>query len=76
MNDKFFHITGGIQQIMSFNGYVVPLVVQARLARLHIRAYTDNEWDSLPHLILTSADEWVTVHSLRLKYLMELYKIS
>jgi hypothetical protein len=58
MNDKSFHITGGLQQIMTLDGYVIPLVVQVRLARLHIRPYTDTKWDSLSHLIFTAADEW------------------
>jgi hypothetical protein len=40
VNDKSFRVTGGIQQIKTLDGYVIPLVVQTRLARLHIRPYT------------------------------------
>jgi hypothetical protein len=52
VNDKSTHVTGGLQQIKTLDGYVIPLVVQAGLARLPIRPYTDNEWDSLPHVFL------------------------
>jgi hypothetical protein len=34
------------------------LVVQAGLARLPIRPYTDTEWDYLPHVLLTTKEEW------------------
>jgi hypothetical protein len=39
------------------DGYVIPLVVQARFARLPISPYTDAEWDYLPHFFLTSETE-------------------
>jgi hypothetical protein len=57
MNDKIY-VTGGFQQHKTFDGYVIPLVVQAGLARLHIRPYTDTEWDYLPHVFLTADNEW------------------
>jgi hypothetical protein len=55
VNDKFIHVNGGLQQNKTFDGYVIPLVVQAGLARLPI---TDTEWDSLPHVFLTADNEW------------------
>jgi hypothetical protein len=33
-------------------------VIQAGLARLPIRRYTDTEWVSLPHVFLTAEEEW------------------
>jgi hypothetical protein len=57
VNDKI-NVTGGFQQHNTFDGYVIPLVVQAELTRLPIRPYTDTEWDSLPHVLLTTDNEW------------------
>jgi hypothetical protein len=57
LNDKI-HVTGGFQQNKTFDGYVIPLVVQTRFARLHIGPYTNTEWKSLPHVIPTAEDEW------------------
>jgi hypothetical protein len=58
VNDKFFHVTVGIQQMKTLDGYVIPLVVQTRFSRLHIRPYTPTEWESLPHVLPTADDEW------------------
>jgi hypothetical protein len=54
VNDKSIHVTGGLQQIKILDGYVIPLVVQAGLAKLPIRPYTDTKWD----VFLTSDKEW------------------
>ena len=35
-----------------------PFCIQDGLARLNIRPYTDKEWDTLPHVFLTSEKEW------------------
>jgi hypothetical protein len=40
------------------DGYIIPLVVQAGLARLPICPCTDTEWDSLPHVFLTAEELW------------------
>jgi hypothetical protein len=58
VNDMSFHVTGGIQQIETLYRYVIPLVVQTRFARLHIRPCTDTEWESLPHGLPTAEDDW------------------
>jgi hypothetical protein len=41
VNEKSIHVAGGLQQIMTLDGYVIPLVAQAGLARLPICPYTD-----------------------------------
>jgi hypothetical protein len=51
-------LLAGFQQNKTFDGYVIPLVVQAGFARLPIRPYTDTEWDSLPLVFLTADNEW------------------
>jgi hypothetical protein len=57
VNDKCIHVTGGLHHVKTFVGYVMPLIIQAGLARLPICPYTDIEWDSLTHVLLTADDE-------------------
>jgi Reverse transcriptase (RNA-dependent DNA polymerase) len=49
---------GGTQCIKTLDGYAIPLVIQNGLARLKIRPYTDEEFDKLPHVFLTSESLW------------------
>jgi hypothetical protein len=58
VNDKSIHVPGGLQRIQTLDGYIIPLSIKDGLARLNIRPYTDHEWDTLPHVILTSEMEW------------------
>jgi hypothetical protein len=48
----------GLQLIQTLDGYVIPLSVQDGLTRLNIHPYTDQEFETLPHVILTSELEW------------------
>ena len=57
VDDKSKHI-GGKQCIITFDGYAIPLVIREGLARLKIRPYTDEEFDSLPHVFLTGESTW------------------
>ena len=57
VNDKSIHV-GGLQRIQTLDGYIIPLHFKDGLARLDIRPYTDDEWDSLPHVFLTGETEW------------------
>jgi hypothetical protein len=58
VNDKSTLVPGGLQRIQTLDGYVIPLVIKDGLARLDIRPYTDDEYDTLPHVFLTSELEW------------------
>ena len=49
---------GGKQCIRTHNGYVFPLDIINGLPYLKMTAYTDMEWESLPHIILTAGKEW------------------
>jgi hypothetical protein len=49
---------GGTQRIQTPAGYTIPLTIKDGLARLAIRPYTDQEWDSLPHVFLTDEANW------------------
>jgi hypothetical protein len=54
VNDKSILVPGGLQHIQTLDGYIIPLSIQDGLTRLDIRPYTDQEFDTLPHIILTS----------------------
>jgi hypothetical protein len=48
---------GGLQSIHTFDGYILPLNIHMGLPYLFMHPFTDEEWDSLPHIILTSEHE-------------------
>ena len=58
VNDKSVHVPGGLQRIVTLEGYIIPLAIKDGLARLDIRPHTDTEFDTLPHVFLTSELEW------------------
>jgi hypothetical protein len=58
VNDKSSLVPGGKQIIQTLEGYVIPLLIKDGLARLDIRPYSDKEFDTLPHVFLTSELEW------------------
>jgi len=47
-------MVGGLQSVKSFDGYVIPLDFKSGLCYMPIRPYTDDEWEHLRHLILSS----------------------
>jgi hypothetical protein len=52
VDDKSIKV-GGKQPIKTLDGYVIPLDVKSGLPYVKIRPYTNEEWDSLPHVVLT-----------------------
>jgi hypothetical protein len=57
-NDKLIHIPGGLQCIQTVDGYVFPLSIRDGLPYLGMRPYMDVEYESPPHVILTSDVDW------------------
>ena len=57
VDDKSIRI-GGIQSIITTDGYVIPLTIKGGLVHMNIRPFTDMEWDILPHTNLTSEKVW------------------
>jgi hypothetical protein len=49
---------GGLQSIHTFEGYILPLNICMGLLYLSMHPFTDEEWDLVPHIILTSEREW------------------
>jgi hypothetical protein len=58
VNDKSFHVLGGLQRLTTLDGYVIPLNIKDGLACLNIRQHTDHEYETLPRVFLTSKVEW------------------
>jgi len=58
INDRSIHTPGGLQRIKTVDGYIFPLNVRDGLPYLDMRPYTDAEFKSLPHVILTSDVNW------------------
>jgi hypothetical protein len=66
VDDKSIKV-GGKQRIKTLDGYVIPLNVKSGLPYVKMRPYTDEDWDLLPHVILTRDGDWnpsVLDHSL------------
>jgi hypothetical protein len=46
------------QEVQSSDGYIIPLSIKDSFTRLDIHPYIDQEFDTLPHVILTSKLVW------------------
>ena len=49
---------GGTQTIKTPEGYIIPLDMQNGLIHLSTRAFTDEEFARLPHIVMSSNDIW------------------
>ena len=49
---------GGKQRIITLDGYIFPINIKQGLPYLKLRPYTDHEWETLPHVIVTSDYDW------------------
>ena len=58
VNEKSIKVPGGLQRIKTPDGYVHPLKVKDGLAYVNLRPYTDEEWETLPHVIWTRDQDW------------------
>jgi hypothetical protein len=59
VNDNSVHVPGGLQCTTTLEGYIIPLFIKDGLARLDICPHTNQEFDTLPHVFLTSEMEWI-----------------
>ena len=58
VNDKSIKVAGGLQHILTNDGYVIPISIRDGLPYVALHPFTDEEWDSLPHVILTGDANW------------------
>ena len=57
VHDKSIKV-GGKQRIETLDGYIIPLNIRHGLPYMTIRPYTDTEWETLPHVIMTADTDW------------------
>jgi transposase InsO family protein len=58
VNDRSRRIDAQGQLITTNDGFKFPLHVRNGLPYLDLRPFTDLEWDSLPHVVMTSDVDW------------------
>ena len=58
VNDKSMKVSDVTQYIAVPDDHTFSLNIKSRLPYMNICPYTDDEWKTLPHSILTSDDEW------------------
>ena len=58
VNDRSVKIPGGLQRILTLDGYAIPINIEDGLPYISMKPYTDEQWDTLPQVILTSDAEW------------------
>jgi len=58
VNDKSIKVAGGLQCILTNDGYVIPISIRDGLPYVALHPFTDEEWDSLLHVILTGDADW------------------
>jgi len=49
---------GGLQCMVTLDGYVIPIAIRNSLPYISMQPYTNDEWNTLPHVILTSDLDW------------------
>lgn len=58
VNDRPASLPRGLQRIITLEQYVIPLSVHQGLPYMSLRPFTNDEWRSLPHIILTGELDW------------------
>ena len=58
VDDRSIKLHMGTQSITTLDGYVMPLNFINGLAYMPMRPFTDHEWNTLPHVTLTSDTDW------------------
>ena len=58
VNDRSNKIKGGLQLIKTNDGYAHPIDIHQGLPYVQMRPYTDDEWDTLPHVVWTADTTW------------------
>jgi len=61
VNDKSVKVSGGLQCILTNDGYVIPISMRDGLPYVTLCPYTDDKWEILPHIILSSDVDGIQV---------------
>jgi hypothetical protein len=58
VDERSMKITGKVPSITSLEGYEIPISTRQGLPYIRLRPYTDEEWNTLPRIALTSPHPW------------------
>jgi hypothetical protein len=61
VNDKSARV-GGKQRLVTFDGFSIPINIRGGLPYIDMRPHTDQEWEELPHVLLTEDANWDPTH--------------
>jgi hypothetical protein len=53
---------GGKQRLVTFYGFSIPINIRRGLPYIDMRPHTDQEWETLPHGLLTEDTNWDPMH--------------
>ena len=58
IKDKSPKISKEVPSITTVEGYQIPIAIKRGLPYIRMRPFTDNDWNTLPHITFTSPAEW------------------
>jgi hypothetical protein len=61
IDDKSARV-GGKQRLVTFDGFSIPINIRRGLPYINMRPHTDQEWEELPHVLLTEDTNWDPMH--------------
>ena len=80
MDDKSIHFGKGAQCITTGNDVVLPMVFINGLPYLKTPLFTDDEWNTLPHVHLTSDLDWDPIQAdkngIELTFMMSQHRVT
>jgi hypothetical protein len=61
IDDKSARV-GGKQRLVTFDGFSIPINIRRGLPYIDMHPNTDQEWEELPHILLTEDTNWDPTH--------------
>jgi hypothetical protein len=61
VDDKSARV-GGKQRLVTFDGFSIPINIRRGLPYIDMCPHTDQEWEELPHVLLTEDTNWDPTH--------------
>jgi hypothetical protein len=61
VDDKSARVSGK-QRLVTFDGFSIPIKIRRGLPYIDMRPHTDQEWEELPHVLLTEDANWDPTH--------------
>jgi hypothetical protein len=61
IDDKSARV-GGKQRLVTFDGFSIPINIRRGLPYINMCPHTDQEWEELPHVLLTEDANWDPTH--------------